>query len=155
MSSFKEFPNDGVNLLYSSLHMHKRGHSMTVKHLRGGQELEPFPQMSYYDFDLQVPSYPSILQNKIITGDRIVTNGTWDTTKDKTKIVGGSSSEQEMCLNFFEVLTLSNSLVLACCSSYDNVRLDNKDRMVSNAPAYLLPSSPQRFSTFSSYRFWL
>jgi hypothetical protein len=40
------FPEDGITVLSTILHMHKRGYSISAKHVRGGNELEPLPSQS-------------------------------------------------------------------------------------------------------------
>ena len=83
-------PWQGLTPLSSILHMHKRGTQMSVRHVRGFQELEPFPSTTYFDFNFQTPSYVSITQQKIMPGDRIIVNCTYDTTQDLVPVPGGN-----------------------------------------------------------------
>ncbi|KAI8898983.1 PHM/PNGase F domain-containing protein [Globomyces pollinis-pini] len=95
-------PEDGINLLASQLHMHKRGVAGGTRHIRGDTELESFPNMEYFDFDFQMYLYGTKHQPKLLPGDRFITNCTWDNTENDDYVYGGLSSEEEMCFHFIE-----------------------------------------------------
>ncbi|KAJ3272255.1 hypothetical protein HDV01_005794 [Terramyces sp. JEL0728] len=95
-------PDSGLNVLSSQLHMHRRGKAMSTKHIRDGVELAPLPSMEYFDFNFQSYNFVPKTQEKIMPGDRLVTKCTYDTRKDTEMVVGGWSSEQEMCYAFVE-----------------------------------------------------
>jgi hypothetical protein len=62
---------------------------MSTRHIRGEYELEPFPSINSYDFDFQSYSYASKTMQKILPGDRLITNCTYDTRTDSEFIHGG------------------------------------------------------------------
>ncbi|KAJ3326183.1 hypothetical protein HDV06_000059 [Boothiomyces sp. JEL0866] len=95
-------PETGLNVLSSQLHMHRRGKAMSTKHIRDGVELSPLPSMEYFDFNYQSYNFVPKDQAKILPGDRLITKCTYDTRKDTEMVVGGWSSEQEMCYAFVE-----------------------------------------------------
>ncbi|KAJ3271672.1 hypothetical protein HDV01_006451 [Terramyces sp. JEL0728] len=95
-------PETGLTMLSTVLHMHTRGKSMGTKHIRNGAELTRWPTMNYYDFNFQSAQYVSTNVAKIMPGDRLITNCTYDTTKDQSPVLGGHSTFEEMCLNFLE-----------------------------------------------------
>jgi hypothetical protein len=84
-------PFSGLTMMSSMLHMHKRGKSMDVRQIRNGKELEPLPSMDYFDFNFQSYNYVSTTQNKILPGDRIIVNCTYDTSQDVVPVRGGTT----------------------------------------------------------------
>jgi hypothetical protein len=103
-------PVSGVTLFSTFLHMHKRGKAMSTIVVRDGKELEPLPKYQFYDFNFQSFSYTERQKHKILPGDRLITKCTWDASQDKTDILGGHSSEEEMCFNFIEYYPAQTSL---------------------------------------------
>jgi hypothetical protein len=110
-------PANGVTLFSTFLHMHKRGKEISTIVVRGGKELEPLPQHQFYDFNFQSFSYTTREQQKLLPGDRLITKCTWDASQDQTDIIGGHSSEQEMCFNFIEYYPAQNTLT-ACLAAF-------------------------------------
>jgi hypothetical protein len=96
-SCTSRFPTDGLNIIGAIPHQHKRGAALEVKHIRNNIELESLPQKHYYDFNFQSFDYASTNQQKFLPKDRILVNCTYNTKKDTTTIIGGHSTEQEMC----------------------------------------------------------
>ena len=74
---------------------------MDVRQVRNGKELEPLPSMDYFDFNFQSYNYVSTTQNKILPGDRIIVNCTYDTSQDKVPVNGGtvSCSSLSVCMH--------------------------------------------------------
>ncbi|KAJ3305003.1 DBH-like monooxygenase protein 1 [Kappamyces sp. JEL0829] len=95
-------PPEGLTILSTQLHMHKRGSAMTVQHIRGDKELTPWPSMRHFDFDFQSYSYASRNIEKLLPGDRLITKCVYDMRHDDHEVYGGYSSEEEMCYNFVE-----------------------------------------------------
>ncbi|KAJ3319698.1 hypothetical protein HDV06_006114 [Boothiomyces sp. JEL0866] len=102
MTQPNTIPDSGLTMISTMLHMHTRGKAMGTKHIRNGTELTPWPTLQNYDFNFQSSQYVSTNVAKILPGDRFITNCTYDTTKDKTMVLGGHSTFEEMCLNFLE-----------------------------------------------------
>ncbi|KAJ3256135.1 hypothetical protein HK103_005704 [Boothiomyces macroporosus] len=102
MTQSNTIPENGLTMISTMLHMHTRGKAMGTKHIRNGKELTPWPSMNYYDFNFQSAQYVSSNVAKILPGDRLITNCTYDTSKDTTMVFGGHSTFEEMCLNFLE-----------------------------------------------------
>ncbi|KAJ3261962.1 hypothetical protein HK103_003805 [Boothiomyces macroporosus] len=95
-------PPSGLTVISTGLHMHKRGKSISTRHIRNDKELTKFPSMDHFDFDYQSYTYADMNVDKILPGDRLITNCTFDTTQDTKVVEGGWSSEQEMCYAFVE-----------------------------------------------------
>ncbi|KAJ3273805.1 hypothetical protein HDV01_003932 [Terramyces sp. JEL0728] len=96
------FPPAGLTVLSSLNHMHSHGQSLTVQHVRNGQELQQLPSVNYFDYNFQSYSYGSTNQSKLLPGDRIIVNCTYDTTGATSVVLGGFSSSNEMCYSFIE-----------------------------------------------------
>ncbi|KAJ3258406.1 DBH-like monooxygenase protein 1 [Boothiomyces macroporosus] len=96
------FPSSGLTVLSSLNHMHKHGKSLTVQHIRGGQELQRLPSITNFDFNFQSYTFVSTNQTQILPGDRIRVNCTYNTAGETGPVVGGFSSSNEMCYSFIE-----------------------------------------------------
>ncbi|KAJ3273804.1 hypothetical protein HDV01_003931 [Terramyces sp. JEL0728] len=96
------FPSSGLTVLSSLNHMHKHGKSLTVQHIRNGQELQRLPSIANFDFNYQSYTFVSTNQSKILPGDRIRVNCTFNTLSDTAPVVGGYASSNEMCYSFIE-----------------------------------------------------
>ncbi|KAJ3326201.1 hypothetical protein HDV06_000077 [Boothiomyces sp. JEL0866] len=101
-------PASGLTVISTGLHMHKRGVAISTRHIRDGKELTKFPSMAHFDFDYQSYTYADLNVDKILPGDRLITNCTFDTTQDSNMVQGGWSSEQEMCYAFVEYYPAMN-----------------------------------------------
>ncbi|KAJ3322744.1 DBH-like monooxygenase protein 1 [Boothiomyces sp. JEL0866] len=96
------FPASGLTVISSLNHMHAHGKSLTVQHVRNGQELQRLPSINYFDYNFQSYSYGSLNQSILLPGDRIRVNCTYDTTGETNYVLGGYASSNEMCYSFIE-----------------------------------------------------
>lgn len=92
-------PEDGVNIVSVLLHAHGTARKISLKHIRGTQELPRVSEENYYDSHYQqsriVPR-----GRKFLRGDTLITECTYDSTSKDKPILGGYSAKQEMCLSF-------------------------------------------------------
>ncbi|KAJ3334173.1 hypothetical protein HDU91_002779, partial [Kappamyces sp. JEL0680] len=131
-------PAAGLNIVSALSHEHKHGIAVTMRHVRDNVEIEPMPPMNYFDFNLQSYSWPSTTQPKLLPGDRLLLNCTYDLRRDTAPVVGGHSSNDEMCFYFIEywpAMTYFN----ICQSSGAN-----------NTSSYLCPTGANDNSTVKS-----
>ncbi|GBP39913.1 MOXD1 homolog 1 [Eumeta japonica] len=97
--SRKMLPTDGVTIVSAQLHAHGTARKISLKHIRGNNELRPITQENAYDARYQqsrmVPG-----GRQFMPGDILVTECTYDSTARDKPILGGYSAIQEMCLSF-------------------------------------------------------
>jgi hypothetical protein len=87
-----------VTLWAAGLHAHTRGRKIWIEHyLRGGGRQPDVGCSPFYDFNRQdFVSVNSVLRN----GDILKIHCQFDTTADAATVVGGESTDSEMCLAF-------------------------------------------------------
>ncbi|XP_049876022.1 MOXD1 homolog 1-like [Pectinophora gossypiella] len=92
-------PDEGINIVSVLLHAHGTGRKISLKHIRGNQELPAISEENNYDARYQqsriVPG-----GRKFLRGDTLITECTYDSTSREKPILGGYSASQEMCLSF-------------------------------------------------------
>ncbi|CAH2092791.1 unnamed protein product [Euphydryas editha] len=92
-------PKEGINIVSVLLHAHGTARKISLKHIRGTEELPRISEESSYDSRYQqsriVPG-----GRKFYKGDILITECTYDTTSRDKPILGGYSASQEMCLSF-------------------------------------------------------
>ncbi|KAG6448889.1 MOXD1 homolog 1 [Manduca sexta] len=92
-------PEEGINIVSVLLHAHGTARKISLKHVRGTQELPRISQENSYDARYQqsriVPG-----GRKFLRGDTLITECTYDSTSRDKPILGGYSAQQEMCLSF-------------------------------------------------------
>ncbi|KAH9627764.1 hypothetical protein HF086_011142, partial [Spodoptera exigua] len=92
-------PEEGVNIVSVLLHAHGTARKISLKHIRGNQELPRISEENSYDSHYQqsriVPR-----GRKFMRGDTLITECTYDSTSKDKPILGGYSAKQEMCLSF-------------------------------------------------------
>lgn len=108
------FPEDGVNLFYVVLHGHKTLKRIAVRHIRNGEELDIIAETDYYDFKKQPSLY---VDRKLLPGDTLITECEYDGSHISNAVVGGDSSEDEMCNVFFAVYPKID-IFSACSDNY-------------------------------------
>lgn len=80
------------------MHMHQAGSSIWTTQWRGSENLGPFNQISFYEFDFQQITF----LNKVIRrGDRINLNCVYDTSTRTSPTRFAIGSEDEMCMDYF------------------------------------------------------
>ncbi|XP_022123223.2 MOXD1 homolog 1 [Pieris rapae] len=92
-------PEEGINIVSVLLHAHGTARKITLKHIRGNEELPKISEENVYDARYQ--------QSRIVPGgrkfyrrDTLITECTYDSTMRNKPILGGYSATQEMCLSF-------------------------------------------------------
>ncbi|XP_045451194.1 MOXD1 homolog 1-like [Melitaea cinxia] len=92
-------PEGGINIVSVLLHAHGTARKISLKHIRGTEELPRISEENTYDSRYQqsriVPG-----GRKFYKGDTLITECTYDTTSRDKPILGGYSATQEMCLSF-------------------------------------------------------
>ncbi|XP_064598425.1 DBH-like monooxygenase protein 1 [Liolophura sinensis] len=88
-----------INLFASFPHAHLIGTGVRFRHFRGGKELRPITVDDNYDFNYQETR---LLEEevKVLPGDHLVTECTYNTMKKTNVTFGGESTNEEMCLTF-------------------------------------------------------
>ncbi|XP_045500317.1 MOXD1 homolog 1-like [Colias croceus] len=92
-------PEEGINIVSVLLHAHGTARKITLKHIRGNEELPKISEENVYDARYQ--------QSRIVPGgrrffkrDTLITECTYDSSSRDKPILGGYSATQEMCLSF-------------------------------------------------------
>ncbi|CAL8072117.1 unnamed protein product [Orchesella dallaii] len=93
------FPASGVNVYAVSLHSHNSGRQLRLQHFRNNRELPWLSSDDNYNFDFQQIHRLRQL-TKILPGDHLTIECTYDSTWHNGTVVGGFSTRQEMCLAF-------------------------------------------------------
>ncbi|KPJ15636.1 MOXD1-like 1 [Papilio machaon] len=92
-------PDDGITIVSVLLHAHGTAKKISLKHIRGNNELPKVSEENSYDVRYQqsriVPG-----GRKFLKGDTLITECTYDSTGRDKPILGGYSATQEMCLSF-------------------------------------------------------
>ncbi|XP_021953168.2 DBH-like monooxygenase protein 1 [Folsomia candida] len=90
---------DGVTIFNIGFHSHISGRKFKLRHFRGNQELPWIDYDDHYDFDFQT-SHP-IKPVKLMPGDQLTTECTYNTKWNEGKVVvGGQSTRNEMCITY-------------------------------------------------------
>uniref|UniRef100_A0A1I8PU30 DOMON domain-containing protein n=1 Tax=Stomoxys calcitrans TaxID=35570 RepID=A0A1I8PU30_STOCA len=112
------FPEDGIKIISGTLHSHRAGRKMTLRHVRDGKEMPRIIEDDNYDYNYQQVRQ---LENEtvVLPGDYIITDCAYETSSRKRPTFGGYSTKQEMCLSF---ITYYPRIDLAGCYSMTPVR---------------------------------
>ncbi|XP_062127901.1 MOXD1 homolog 1 [Drosophila sulfurigaster albostrigata] len=112
------FPKDGIKIISSTLHSHRAGRKMSLRHVRDGKELDRIVEDDNYDYKYQ--QYHQLANETVVLpGDYIITDCAYETVHRKRATFGGYSTKQEMCLSF---ITYYPKIELAGCYSMTPVR---------------------------------
>lgn len=112
------FPDDGIKIISGTLHSHRAGRKMSLRHVRGGKELERIIEDDNYDYKYQ-QFHQLANETVVLPGDYIITDCAYETVHRKRATFGGYSTKQEMCLSF---ITYYPKIELAGCYSMTPVR---------------------------------
>jgi len=93
-------PETGMNLFNVMFHAHKAGRKMKARVFRDGAELPWLAVDNHYNFDYQA-NRPFREYVKILPGDHITLECTYDTTGRPNVTIGGHPTNYEMCIAFF------------------------------------------------------
>ncbi|XP_034834330.1 MOXD1 homolog 1-like [Maniola hyperantus] len=92
-------PEEGINIVSVLLHAHGTARKISLKHIRGTEELPRISEENNYDARYQqsriVPG-----GRRFFKGDTLITECTYDSSSRDKPILGGYSATQEMCLSF-------------------------------------------------------
>ncbi|XP_061718923.1 MOXD1 homolog 1-like [Cydia pomonella] len=92
-------PEEGINIVSVLLHAHGTARKISLKHVRGNNELPRISEENSYDVRYQqsriVPG-----GRRFLKGDTLITECTYDSSSRDKPILGGYSASQEMCLSF-------------------------------------------------------
>jgi dopamine beta-monooxygenase len=128
VSCTSRFPEGGVNVFASQLHMHILGRKIWIQHIRDGVELVEITRKDFYDFHKQSLSY-IFPEKTLLPGDRIIASCVFDSS-DKSEVTrGGWTSVDEMCVGFLGYYPRMKTI------SYCNIAYDSPEW------AYCGPSS--------------
>jgi hypothetical protein len=90
------WPHD-INVIGSFLHMHQHGKRMWTSHWRAGQRLADINRVDFYSYHLQQLTRTNVVIKK---GDVLNTHCMFDTTGYTSPVIFGTSTADEMCMNF-------------------------------------------------------
>lgn len=112
-------PEKGIKLFASFLHTHLQGRATWTKHVRNGVELPEIVRDDNYDFNFQDIQ---ILRKEVHVkpGDDLIHYCKYETMDRDKLVVGGISTSQEMCLNFFFYYPKVTNVTLNCVSVQRN-----------------------------------
>ena len=132
--------------------MHRRGVSSSTRHFRNGIEIEPISVNNFYDFNFQNARFLPSTSNTILPGDSMITRCVWDTSKDKTVVSGGLSSENEMCFDFLEYYPRVN---LNLCGQTGNLYgvTPNKFLCSTVSKQQFFPANPLDFPDYKEVEY--
>lgn len=92
------FPPSGITFVASLLHTHEAGRALVIRHFRDGSEVSPPVDINLnYDFDYQQVNI--IPRRVVLPSDRLTLECYYDNVHNET-IVGGESTQEEMCFGF-------------------------------------------------------
>nr|XP_046908595.1 DBH-like monooxygenase protein 1 homolog isoform X1 [Dermatophagoides farinae] len=95
----QKIPTTGLNVLAALPHGHKHLQRIIVRHFRHHEELPPLAEENNYDFNFQ--DFRRFNKQRIILpGDQITVECTYNTESLKRPILGGLSTQEEMCMVF-------------------------------------------------------
>jgi hypothetical protein len=96
----KQFiPPEGVNIVSINLHSHLAGRKMRIRHFRNNVELPWLQNDENYDFNYQ-QTRELAQEIKLMPGDHLTMECTYDTTWREDVTLAGESTRQEMCHAF-------------------------------------------------------
>lgn len=113
-----------INLISYAFHTHAAGRAVKLRHFRGGEELPEIGSLVQYDpFENQ--TYREVVDGrKILPGDQITLECTYDTSNLTGPSVGGASTNDEMCMAFIRYYPRVEELT-QCGSSLSERELRN------------------------------
>uniref|UniRef100_B4MQU2 GK21375 n=2 Tax=Drosophila willistoni TaxID=7260 RepID=B4MQU2_DROWI len=112
------FPDDGIKIVSVTLHSHRAGRKMSLRHIRNGLELERIIEDDNYDYRYQ-QVHQLANETVVLPGDYIITDCAYETLHRNRPTFGGYSTKQEMCLSF---ITYYPKIDLSGCYSMTPVR---------------------------------
>jgi hypothetical protein len=95
------YPPEGIQLLAMNLHTHVIGTAVTLQQFRNGVELQPLLEEPYYDFNFQ--DYTRYVNRtvKILPGDYVRLQCTYNSLSRNVGTPLGLSTSEEMCIAYF------------------------------------------------------
>ncbi len=73
---------------------------MRLRHVRNGEELPTILEDGNYDFNFQASRQPPEGRGRVLPGDELLLECTYDTSSRQHPTFGGLSTREEMCLGF-------------------------------------------------------
>lgn len=123
-------PPEGIRIYGVLLHSHNSGVAIKFHHFRGNQELPWIEKDDNYGFDYQQVRVLN-KEVKILPGDLLAVRCSYDNTRLNTSVVGGWSSQQEMCAVFFYYYNRIDDYV-QCSSEIDSAEARKKFLGIGN-----------------------
>lgn len=141
---------NGVNIIAILEHGHLLARKIRTRIIRNGTELEPLVVDNNYDFNFQEFRNPPNAR-KIMSGDALVVDCTYDSTQRSTVTYGGLATTDEMCLSF---IVYYPKMGLDLCESvpmYNNVpRTHSHGHAVASQFNFTLESDRNKFKMLTS-----
>ncbi|XP_069946724.1 MOXD1 homolog 1-like isoform X2 [Cherax quadricarinatus] len=109
----KELPAEGVKVFQGLLQAHQLARSISVRHLRHGEERRVLAKDMTYDSSNQQPRIV-MEEVTILPMDSLITECTYDSTRRHRATFGGFGAEDEMCLAYLSYYPRVN---LSLCTS--------------------------------------
>ncbi|ODM96787.1 hypothetical protein Ocin01_09894 [Orchesella cincta] len=130
---------EGTKILAVQLHSHWIGRRAQLRHIRNGRELSPIVVENHLNSNFQ--DYWLLPREvKIIPGDQLILQCTYETTKNDTVIFGGSATSEEICEAI--ILYYPKSRLTDCRSQPELFHLQDEFTPVDDAYALESDSDP-------------
>lgn len=114
----KALSPEGINVFGINMRTHSLGRKIRVGIARGGEEIEPLAQESNLNFDyLENRVFDKV--KKILPGDHITVECTYNTFKREQFTLGGESADEEICTATLMYYPKQEQLV--SCFSQSNI----------------------------------
>ena len=114
----KALSAEGINVFGVNMKTHSLGRKIKVGIVRNGEEIEPLAQESNLDFDyLENRVFDKV--KKILPGDQITVECTYNTFKREQFTLGGESADEEVCTATLMYYPKQEQLV--SCYSQSNI----------------------------------
>lgn len=119
------FPEEGITVFGVNLHSHMAGKKMSLRHIRGGEELPAIGVDARYDFNLQTIHFLGDgggNGRRVLPGDSLLTTCVYDTVSRSERTYAGLASTQEMCMSF---IWYYPKVEATTCGSYNTLVSDS------------------------------
>lgn len=93
------FPDEGINIVSVSIHTHTSGRNVKLSQIRNGREINRIVEDNYYNYNYQEVRQLAN-ETKVLPGDFMILDCTYNTTALNKPTLGGYSLHEEICLSF-------------------------------------------------------
>lgn len=113
----KSLPQDGVTLIGITMQTHSAGTMVKVNLVRNGEELEPLAVDS--NFNADYIETRAVAYGKLMPGDHVMVECTYNSFKRERFTLGGESSNEEICMA--NIMYYPRQEELVACNSQSKI----------------------------------